>query len=213
MNTKKQKVYVVGPSKGYASWLTDFNLTDTMKESDLVLFTGGEDVSPALYGEPVGRYTGFNVRRDTFEINEYKEARKLNKPMLGICRGAQFLCVMAGGRLVQDQENKYSVHNIETEIGVKMPITSTHHQAQYPYDMIDGSYRVIGWTENLSRYHLNGKDEEISEKPFKEAEIVFYPTINALGIQGHPEYSIMNKYPVTLDYLQDLVDRLLNKSL
>lgn len=209
---KKLKVFVVGNYTEYANWLPNYVLCKNIEDSNLVLFTGGEDVSPSLYGEPVGKKTSFNIKRDLFEMDMYDKAVKLNKPMLGICRGSQFLCVMNGGRLVQDQENRHFVHPIKTWDGRLLNITSTHHQAQYPYDMGKGSYHVIGWTDGLSNRHLDGNNKEISEKPFKEAEIVFYPTNNSLGIQGHPEYDDMKHYPETMEYLKDLVNNLVNNS-
>lgn len=205
------KIYVVGHSKNYASWIKDASLTDDMKEADIVLFTGGEDVSPILYGEKEGRFTSTNPMRDAIEQKEFTKAWDLEKPMIGICRGSQFLCVMAGGRLVQDQQNKHYVHPITTNDGKELHITSTHHQAQYPYDLDDVDFELIGWTENTSKYHLNGDDKEISDQPFKEVEIAYYSKINALCIQGHPEYDRMSEYPDTLEYLNGLISKYLIK--
>src|SRR5262245_24070299 len=68
----------------------------------IVFFCGGADVSPSLYGErPASRTLGVEVARDQQERELFLRARAANLPMIGICRGAQFLCVMAGGRLCQ----------------------------------------------------------------------------------------------------------------
>ena len=204
------KVYIAGGKLylEYIDWLKDAVQTSNIEEADLVLFAGGEDVHPSIYEEPVGSFTASNIHRDMSEIQVYE------KPMLGICRGSQFLCVMSGGRLVQHQENKFHYHPIITHDGLELLISSTHHQAQYPYDMKKDEYQLIGWTENISRFHLDGENKEISDKPFKEAEIVYYPKINALGIQGHPEYMSRGnaEHRDTLEYLDNLVNNLLNKT-
>lgn len=203
------KIYVVGGDLGYANWL-DGDITEVLAEADLVLFTGGEDVSPRLYNEPEGSHTYCNPQRDRRELLIFESALRLSKPMLGICRGAQLLCVLSGGRLVQDQENRYAMHDIYTSDGRVIPISSTHHQAQYPYDMEEQDYQVLAWTEGLSRRHLDGNDQPISTVPFKEVEIAYYPKTRCLAIQGHPEYLRRTEFPETFEYLDMLMDKLLN---
>lgn len=205
---KQRKIYVVGNSLEYANWMQG-KLTQTMEQADLVLFTGGADVTPGLYAEEAHSETSNDARRDAKEVAEFKKALALDIPMIGICRGAQFLCVMAGGKLVQDMENKYSQHPIQMWDGSIQQITSTHHQAMCPFNLAKDEYHLLGWGENLSNHHEGGKREELSEywEDFKEAEICYFPDIKALCIQGHPEYSFQNKE--TLVYLQDMLDKFL----
>lgn len=211
---KKTNVFVVGHSIGYANWIPNHTIVKSMKSADVVLFTGGEDINPGIYGEPVGKYTSFNTSRDIKEMDAFDEAKKLNLPMLGICRGAQLLCALSGGRLIQHQHNPSYMHDITTVEGDIIPMSSMHHQAQYPYDMDKKSYKLIAWTDDISSVHLDGNDKEISKKSFKEAEIVFYPHTNCLSIQGHPEmmWRSKDKYKDTFNYLNTLVSNLLNKS-
>ncbi len=72
---------------------------------DGVLFAGGEDVDPALYGEEK-RYETVHVNRerDDFEQRLLDRALHHRLPILGICRGAQLINVKFGGTLYQDLE-------------------------------------------------------------------------------------------------------------
>ena len=65
------KVYIVGRSRSYASWISgEFELVQNIKEANLAIFTGGEDVSPELYGDTnVSSYD--NPSRDLREVREY----------------------------------------------------------------------------------------------------------------------------------------------
>jgi gamma-glutamyl-gamma-aminobutyrate hydrolase PuuD len=84
---------------------------------DGLLLTGGDDVSPARYGEPPHHSViGAEPGRDEFEIGLVKAARERRLPIFAICRGIQVLNVACGGTLVQDipsQVNGALAHNLE----------------------------------------------------------------------------------------------------
>ena len=68
-----------------------------------LLLTGGEDVSPATYGEtPHPKLGEVDPQRDAFELALIGAARAKDLPIFGICRGIQILNVAFGGSLVQD---------------------------------------------------------------------------------------------------------------
>ena len=85
------------------------------------LFTGGHDVSPGLYGEtPLEGLTVACPKRDAMESVVLGMALERDKPVLGICRGIQFINVFLGGTLYQD-------------IPTQHPSAVEHRQAP-PYD-------------------------------------------------------------------------------
>ncbi len=203
-----RKIYVVGHSQGYSRWMEGENVKN-MKDADLVVFTGGEDVDPDFYGEFPHPQTQSNRQRDSYEQAEFNEALQRKIPMLGICRGSQFLCVMNDGKLVQHQQNPAFYHDIKTYDGQKIEISSTHHQAAYPYNLPEDKYKVLGWTEGISKFHEDGNQEELN--PPKECEIVYYPGTRCLGIQGHPE--MMRIVHPTIAYLRDLLNKFLSNEI
>lgn len=73
-----------------------WEISTNSEEADLLQFTGGEDVTPALYGEGKHPTTDNNPDRDAFESDVYHYY--IDKPKAGICRGGQFLNVMNGAR-------------------------------------------------------------------------------------------------------------------
>lgn len=85
-------------------------LTD--RETDIVrlseafdgfVFTGGHDVSPALYGQERLPVCGdLCPGRDSMEEKLLRAVLKMDKPVLGICRGLQLINVALGGTLWQD---------------------------------------------------------------------------------------------------------------
>jgi putative glutamine amidotransferase len=70
---------------------------------DGVLFSGGGDLSPLLYGESMSpNVSAFSSERDEWEIGLFLAAYARGMPILGICRGHQLVNVALGGSLVQD---------------------------------------------------------------------------------------------------------------
>jgi putative glutamine amidotransferase len=69
---------------------------------DGLLLTGGSDIDPMLYHETIDGSQAPNWPRDHIETAQFHLARARGLPILGICRGVQFLNVAMGGSLVQD---------------------------------------------------------------------------------------------------------------
>lgn len=215
-----RKIYIVGGGSGYANWM-EGKLVDKMEQADLVLLTGGEDVSPSLYGEKAHPTNGFNPIRDAYEVPEFKKAIKLKKHIIGICRGSQLSCVMAGGKLVQHQDNPDYYHPIDTFDGKNILVSSTHHQSQYPWKMPQENYKVLGWTRDQSYFHFGSADKEMVNgisPENKEVEIAYYPKIKALAIQSHPEALFPNRFnsdrmQESILYCQDLLNKHMDDNL
>ena len=209
----KRKIYVVGEATNYMNWMQG-ELVEDMKDANLVLFTGGEDVSPGLYNSPRHHTTSCNPTRDKYEVEEYLKAKSLGLPCCGTCRGAQFLCIMSGGKLIQHQAHPGDKHDLFTKDGKTIRVTSSHHQAQLPFNLPEEEYTILGWTENLLPFHKDGNNDEVN--PEKECEDVIYHKADNLGIQSHPEWCFPPSSPseiVMIDYYQTLLDKFLNKEL
>ena len=180
---------------------------DKITKNDIVLFEGGTDVNPSLYGDPKGSRTGFSDhQRDAKEWKFFNLAQEAGAFCLGICRGAQFLTALSGGKLFQDVTGHTSDHAILTDEGKEFYVTSTHHQMCNPFNLPDGYFELIAWSiPRRSKYYLKGEDKEVEEPPV-EPEIIWYPKTRSLAIQGHPEYLVDNAtYPV---FCRNLVDKL-----
>ena len=99
---------------------------------DGFLFTGGPDVSPALYGEEVLNDSVICLeKRDRMEQIVLQEALASRKPILGICRGVQFINVMMGGTLYQDIPTQ---HPSEVNHRQGAPFDAPAHQVELVQD-------------------------------------------------------------------------------
>lgn len=127
----------IGVSKlteNYESWLrsgdadmTIINLYDepdvaaAIARCDGILFSGGNDVNPKLYGheEYLPLCYGVDEHRDEIERELISRAEANTLPMLAICRGLQMFNVVKGGTLFADiyaQNNITTIHTKNKEI-------------------------------------------------------------------------------------------------
>lgn len=82
-----KRVYVVGGAIRYASFLKDYTLVDKLEDANLVIFTGGEDVTPSFYGVRKHPKTYCNTTRDKEEKAIFLKIDPKKQLVVGICRG------------------------------------------------------------------------------------------------------------------------------
>lgn len=90
-----------------------------------ILFTGGHDVSPELYGEAPMECVECCGVRDRMEKILLDIALKEDRSVLGICRGIQFINAALGGTLYQDLP---SLHPSQVEHRQKAPYDVPAHE-------------------------------------------------------------------------------------
>lgn len=195
---KQHKIHVVGGNYAIERIFRDRGATFTgLKDATIVVFTGGEDVSPDMYGEGKHPSTYSNQARDEFEFDVYRATA--GKFRIGICRGAQFLNVMNGGKLWQhvDGHGLRATHQIQYDytdpdigpVSRFVDVTSTHHQMMQPNPRIAAVWGVAG----VSTFKESGSvtDKVIRTMPNRhmdDVEIVYYASSRSLCFQPHPEY-------------------------
>ena len=122
---------------------------ETLDALDGVIFSGGSDLDPAIYGQDAHpETTGVVPERDEAELALLSAALARDMPVLAVCRGSQVLNVALGGDLVQhlpevvgDEKHKhtpgqYADHDVdvlpetrlESLLGDRAPVKSHHHQ-------------------------------------------------------------------------------------
>nr|WP_294869596.1 gamma-glutamyl-gamma-aminobutyrate hydrolase family protein [uncultured Pedobacter sp.] len=168
----------------------DFQLCDGF------VLTGGIDVVPELYGgaqDYPHKPDVFLPERDQFELQIYTYSQDHKVPVLGICRGMQYVNILEGGKVFEDNgEQVNQIHkkgaqdkvhgvNVKKEsllysvTGVeKGEVNSAHHQGINP--------NYLG--DNLMVSAYSDTDDGIIEAlEFKDKTDKAF----MLGVQWHPE--------------------------
>lgn len=185
-------VRAVHASGGRAVLITEDDPgTDVLDALDGIVFTGGADVAPDLYGEAAHERTYTRPARDTSEMMLLRAALERDLPVLAICRGMQLMSVAYGGRLYQHlpdvlaHENHrptagYGSHDVRIApgsacaaiLGDRTTVNSLHHQGVASV----GSLVATGWAVDDK---VDGVElVEVVEDRSKQF---------AIGVQWHPE--------------------------
>jgi putative glutamine amidotransferase len=122
---------------------------ETLDALDGLIFSGGADLDPELYGQEAHTETnGIVPDRDSAEVALLQAALERDMPVLAVCRGSQVLNVALGGDLVQHlpdvvghERHKHTPgvfadHDVDVLpgtrtreiLGDRAPVKSHHHQ-------------------------------------------------------------------------------------
>jgi putative glutamine amidotransferase len=131
---------------------------ETVAALDGIIFSGGPDLDPALYGEAPGPG---RAGRDSSEVALMKAALDQEAPLLGICRGMQLLNVVLGGDLDKDlpgslhleRPGTLAEHDVTIAsdsplgrlLGERAPVRSHHHQG---LRRLGEGLRAVAWAED-----------------------------------------------------------------
>jgi gamma-glutamyl-gamma-aminobutyrate hydrolase PuuD len=191
MPLPKRRVFMVGNGDAFIKMFEPHNIipVDNMKNADFFQFTGGEDVSPTLYGQTMHATTRNNITRDKKEAIVFNIAADMKKPMAGVCRGAQFLNVMCGGDMWQDVDSHAGVqHVIHDDMEeCEYLANSTHHQMMEVGE--EGVLIAYAGTSKVRSKHISGQPTIMKTIKPKDPEVVWYDKpVDCLCVQFHPEY-------------------------
>lgn len=163
-----------------------------MDRVDGLLLSGGVDIDPQSYGDALvnERWRG-QLDRDRFELALFREALAQKLPILGVCRGMQFINVAYGGTLWQDipslrpmsvlHRNQELYDGLTHELEVVPDtflaeifgtdttiVNSVHHQG----------IKTLGQGLTAIAYAQDGLIEAVMS----------HPADNVVGVQWHPEW-------------------------
>lgn len=129
---------------------------------DGALLVGGKDYPPELYGQsPHDKLNPSHPIRSEVDIKLTRILiHETEKPLLGICTGAQLINILLGGGLIQhldvaDAHMGWKTHEIVVEgdsrlrrmlTGDRVIVNTSHHQAIDPTDLGEG-LRLVARTE------------------------------------------------------------------
>ena len=160
---------------------------------DGFVLTGGQDISPRLYGQEPSARCGLTLPlRDDMDAYVLKGAVQRDKAVLGICRGHQLMNAAYGGTLYQD-------------IPAECP-SEVDHRMQPPYDgcahmvrletesplarLLESEELAVNSCHHQAIRELAAPFRAMAVAPDGLIEAIYMPEKRFVwGVQWHPEFS------------------------
>lgn len=191
----KIRAFIVGGDVAVKNLLHDYGVFEVvdggrmppLNAFDIVVFTGGEDVAPEMYGEENVYSSWLAPHRDMVEFNIFQRTKDTHYHF-GICRGLQLLAVANGHTLWQDISGHQlsNGHSMTTRDGhVVKGVTSVHHQAIR--QTVNNKHCVLAWEKYDEPVEARGSTR-IPYSLDKVVEAAWFEPTRSFGVQGHPEY-------------------------
>lgn len=156
-------------------------------EFDGMLISGGADLPPSMYGETVKSDANVEIirpQRPAWEAALCTEWTRLEKPILGICYGCQFLNVWNGGSLIQDVPSEWPnpIPHSLVRHGVHLSVDSRLHQIIGSTEFVVESshHQAVGRLAPDAILTATAPDGVAEAIEFEGAPFV-------IGVQWHPE--------------------------
>lgn len=191
----------------------DSDVTEKLKGVDIVIFPGGDDISPTLYRNPQewvdsGEDRSFEPERDVSDYIAMTYCLDNDIPVIGICRGMQVLSVVSGADMIQDIGTYLDGMSIEYNHEHRNQRSSPDAYRDYaPHDVAIESDSIIHGImkkENLtgcpSWHHqavrsVEGTDLRVTGTTYTDGIDIIESVERtdkrcAFGIQYHPEAAV-----------------------
>ena len=164
---------------------------EALRTMDGLLLSGGADIDPSRYGQPVDGSLDIEPDRDELEAEAWRAAEERQVPVLGICRGLQAINVFSGGSILQHVEGHRgagwgtgppATHPLRVVPGTRLAmhlgevetleVNAYHHQGIRESDLAP-SLRPAAWADSAAGLLVEGLES-------RDARFV-------VGVQCHPE--------------------------
>lgn len=199
----KYEDYPEALKRNGAQSFISLNLKDYVKADALILPGSFQDMNPKLWGEENTHCHDVNDELDRIQWQLLEMAAKDKKPVLGVCRGMQFINVFFGGTLIQHlssakhhgKQIPERYHIVSTVRGTAMgnlypgqtTVNTRHHQG----------VGIIGKGLKASALWTLGDDTVVEAIEHQELPII--------GLQWHPEKMCLAEDPVIQKSGDDLL--------
>lgn len=160
--------------------------TDVSLLDGLVL-SGGTHVHPGRYGQQPEVTANYDRKRDATDQRLLEEAERIGIPVLGICRGAQFINVFHGGSLCQNV-TPFRVHTRHRPLLLPMQtvrVVKTSRLGHIMQSSMIGANRIH--SQAIKRLGRNLRVVAVDNDLFVQA-IENTHDQWLMGVQWHPEY-------------------------
>lgn len=157
------------------------------RKLDGIIIGGGSDIDPMLYLEESLIAKQYDSERDLFERRMLDDVYCCDLPVLGICRGAQLMNVVAGGSLHQDVRRWRKKNTIQWTLFPRKPVTvEADSQLAKRFGATNIKVNILHKQAVKALgdgFDLVAQDIDGIAQAIEDTSVAF-----RVGVQWHPEY-------------------------
>lgn len=161
---------------------------------DGLVLSGGTHVHPGRYGQQPQVTARYDLKRDATDTELLQQAEAINIPVLGICRGAQFINVFHGGSLCQNV-TPLRVHTRHRPLLLPLQTVRLVRDSRLGglmYSHVIGANRIH--SQAIKRLGQDLRVTAVDNDLFVQA-IENTGRQWLMGVQWHPEYLLYHPLP------------------
>ncbi len=156
---------------------------------DALLFPGGGDIAPELFGETNHSSQNIDIELDIIQLRIFQAALAQGLPILGICKGMQLINVALGGTLTQ---------HLSTAHFHTSPNADLYHETFVSSDsFLHDLYGKVFLTNSRHHQSVFKLGNKLTPIQWCSAdycvEALVHDTLPILGVQWHPERLVSNQ--------------------
>ena len=206
----------------------DSNAKETVRNVNIVLFTGGEDISPTLYYNPeswhgITEEIDYNAERDVSDYLTMAYCLDQDIPVMGFCRGMQMLSVVSGAEVIQDVPTYFAELGLEYNYehrNQKAAPDSYRDYASHDVQVVPNSYLYNIVDSDILTGCPSWHHQAVKNVDNTRLAVTGYTETNgiqmieavertdknfAIGLQFHPEAALV-KHLDSAENLDDFMD-------
>ncbi len=184
---------------------------------DVLLLSGGGDIASSYFGqEPTSFDSIPNADRDAFEIRLVGLACKMNKSIVGICRGLQVINVALGGTLWQDMTFKREHDQVQMNTSISLPYVDHQrpdkkwegvhsvlvNKESRLYDVLKLDNLWVNSTHHQAIRDLGRDLEVVAQSEDGVIEAIESKTSPIAAVQWHPERLVGQPFDTLFKYIK-----------
>ncbi len=184
------QTYIEAMERLGAEGFLSLDVQDLEKAGGLILPGSFQDMNPKLWGAEDVCSNDINDELDSLQWKLLYRAAEKKLPVLGICRGMQFINVFFGGTLIQQLESAQSHGMRSPEHYHMVSVVEGTHLHQLYGGMVETNTRhhqgvgLIGDGLKVSAMWIDGEGLVMEAVEHKELPII--------GVQWHPEQMMLH---------------------
>ncbi|WP_163648548.1 gamma-glutamyl-gamma-aminobutyrate hydrolase family protein [Modicisalibacter sp. 'Wilcox'] len=159
---------------------------------DGLIVGGGDDIGAQLYGGEMQLDVRVDPQRDTLELALLERVLPTDRPVLGICRGAQIINVFLGGSLITDIHATFEHIRPRRTVLPRKTVRVTPGSRLHQLLGVDSCHvnslhhQAIDRTGHNVRVVARDRDDLVQGIESTDHDFV-------IGVQWHPEFLVFNR--------------------